>query len=240
MFRKRAYWQLLLEFGEQEFTVEQAGRILHSRTPTPLLLHRLCSDGFLERVSRGRFRVLNPFIVALREMGFDWRDKVKQKAYLPMLDFVVARLVSGLLGRLRSLIVFGSIASGRAKPESDVDLLVVSEGLPGKYSDRLRLFNSLVEGVEKVRLRLWRSEGIYPLLDPILLLPEEALISHPFYIDMWEEHIIVYDRDRFMEKKLEQVKAKLMELGARKVIAPDGSWFWLLKPSVHRGEVVSL
>jgi hypothetical protein len=236
---RRAYGTLLAAFGFHTFKARDAAALLKLEGVN-VLLHRLCEGGYLERVSRGVFRVVHPIALALEWSGYDWRERIRQREYLPLLELVVARLIEGLGGSLHSLVLFGSIAKGEARAESDLDLLIVSEDLPMRYSDRLKLFRELTRGVEGARMRLWRERGLYPLIDAILLTPEEASLSHPFYLDMMEEAVIVFDRDGFMEKKLEKLRERLKELGARRIQLLDGTWYWELKPTIKPGEVIEL
>ena len=236
---KEAYSRLLLRFGINDFRVTDASRELNIEKPY-LLVHRLCRAGYLVKVSRGVFRAVHPVVLALEWAGYRWRDRIVQKEYLPFLEILVAKLVEGFWGRLVSLIIFGSLAAGRAKAKSDVDLLIVAEGLPEKYSDRLRLWRRAVSGLEAERLRLWRERGIYPLIDPILLTPEEAGRIQPFYLDLLDTSIIVYDRGGFMQGVLERLRARVRELGSIKVELPDGSWYWVVKPDASLGEVINV
>ncbi len=234
-----AYGKILSEFWLREFNIDEAKRILKT-TNLSLLLHRMCEKGFLMRISRGVFRAIHPTILALQWAGMNWREEILQKEYHSIIEFIVARLIESFQDKLISIVLFGSIAQGRGKRESDIDLLIVIEGLPERYSDRLKLFNEAVRGIETLRLELWEKRGIYPLIDPIILTPEDASTNHPFYLDMVDGSILIFDRRRFMEKRLEELKNKLKELKARKVLLADGKWYWELKPEVKKGEVIEL
>ncbi len=236
---KRAYGALVAEFGFSEFKAKDAAIITGVSAPN-VLLHRLCERGYVERVSRGLFRAIHPLVLALEWAGYEWRSKIPQREYLPILEFVVARTIEGFGGKLRSLLLFGSVATGRAEPESDIDILIVAEGIPPSYSDRLRLFRELTKGIEAIRAELWEKRGIYPLIEAILLTPEEASVSHPFYLDMIDEAIVIFDRGGFMQRKLEELQDRLRKLGARRIRLPSGRWYWELKPEVAKGEVVEL
>jgi len=236
---RETYSRLLLRFGINDFRVTDASGELNMEKPY-LLVHRLCRAGYLVKVSRGVFRAVHPVVLALEWAGHRWRDRIVQKEYLPFLEILVAKLVEGFWGRLVSLIIFGSLAAGRARADSDVDLLIVAEGLPEKYSDRLRLWRRVVSGLEAERLRLWRERGIYPLIDPLLLTPEEAEKVQPFYLDLLDTSIIVYDRGGFMRGILEKLRARLKELGSIKVELPDGAWYWIVKPDAGVGEVIEV
>jgi hypothetical protein len=87
--------------------------------------------------------------------------------------------------------------------------------------------------------RLYR-EGYYVTVSARLKTPEEASFFHPFYLDMTEEAILLFDRDGFFRKVLERLRRRLQELGSKRVFLPDGSWYWVLKPDIKWGEVFDL
>jgi len=233
------YSRLLLRFGLGEFKASDASKVFGTANPY-LILHRLSKAGYLVKVSRGVFRLSHPIVLVLELAGYKWRDKIAQKDYLGFLELLVARVVENFWGKLISLVIFGSMAVGRARAESDVDLLVVSEELPEKYSDRLRLWRRIVASLESERLRLWREKKLYPLIDPILLTPSEAERTQLFYLDLLDNAVIVYDRDGFMCRILERLRAKLKVLGAMRVELPDKSWYWVIKPSASFGEAIEV
>ena len=235
----QAYGKILAELWLREFSTEEARKII-GEPNLSLLLHRMCEKGLLERVARGVFRAIHPTVLALEWAGMEWRSKIPQKEYRQLMEFILARLIENFQEKLVSIVLFGSIARGEGKSESDLDLLVVIKDLPERYSDRLRLFNEAVKGIEKLRLKLWEEKGLYPLIDPIILTPEDASTSHPFYLDMVDGCVLIFDRGKFMEKKLEKLRKRLKELEARKVLLADGKWYWELKPEVERGEVIEL
>ena len=233
------YSKLLLRFGLREFRASDALDIIGAENPY-LILHRLCRAGYLVRVSRGVFKASHPIVLVLERAGHKWRDKIVQKDYLGFLELLVAKIVEGFWDKLISLVIFGSVAAGRARAESDVDLLIVAEELPEGYSDRLKLWRWIVAGLESERLKLWREKRLYPLIDPVLLTPSEAERIQPFYLDLLENAIIVYDREGFMQRILEGLRTRLKELGTIKVELPDGSWYWIIKPDAGFGEAIKV
>lgn len=239
MLLEAAYGKLLLHFGLGEFRASEARGVLGDKN-VHLVLHRLQKGGYLVRVSRGVFRAVHPVLLAMEWAGYSWREKVGESEYLPFLEKIVARVVESLWEKLVSIVLFGSLASSRTRPESDIDLLIVAESLPKSYSDRLKLFREIVREVEGERIKLWREKGVYPLIDPILLTPDEARSTQPFYLDLIENSLIIYDRDGFMRKKLAELRKRLSELGSRRVTLPDGSWYWILKPDARPGEVIEI
>jgi predicted nucleotidyltransferase len=233
------YAKVLMNFGLDYFSSKEFKEVVRVDNPN-LILHRLCKIGYLTRGRRGLYRATHPLLLSLERGGYKWRDKIPQREYLPILEFVTVRLVEFFWSKLISLIVFGSVARGKAEMESDVDVLVVADGLPERYSERLVLIRKVLSGVESIRMRMWEKDGVYPLIDVIALTPQEASINHPFYLDMAGEAVVIFDRGDFMKNKLEVLERKLCEIGARKVVLPNGSWFWDLKSEISKGEVVEL
>lgn len=132
---------------------------------------------------------------------------------------------------LVSVVVFGSQARGEAKAESDVDVLVVADGLPGKRFERYGGMRALAEGV---------SEAFADSVTPILLTSQEAGQVKPYYLGMLSGHVILEDRDGFFARVLERLRCRLAELGSRRYVDEDGYEYWDLKPDWKPGDVVSL
>jgi predicted nucleotidyltransferase len=59
----------------------------------------------------------------------------------PLKDVVIA-LHEHLGASLRGVVLFGSRARGDARPESDWDLLLVADGLPGSILERSRMLRN--------------------------------------------------------------------------------------------------
>lgn len=142
---------------------------------------------------------------------------------------------------LLSVVVFGSVARGEEKPESDTDLLIVSRSFPESLSDRMdQLAKILIQLEETKQHKEMRREAINTWIQFHPLKPEEAKLHRPIYLDMVEDSIIIYDRDKFIEATLSNLKRKLKELGAKRIFLNNGSWYWDLKPSIQQGEVVEI
>ena len=238
----RIYGRVIYEFGLAEFRLKDLEKLLRdipTKTPLPLVAYRMCKAGFFEKVARGRYRAVHPLTLALSWVNLKGMKRIKQRDYVPIISLIVSRLFECLGRRLKSIVLYGSIARGKALPESDIDLLVVAEGLPSSYSERVKWLRNILRGIEEFRIELWRSKGLYPLIDIIALTPEEAKVSHPIYLDMIEDAIILFDRG-IIKEKLREVKERLRALGARRVETPSGGWYWELKPDMELGEVVEI
>ena len=140
-----------------------------------------------------------------------------------------------LLGsRLRSLVLFGSVARGQSRARSDVDLLVIAAGFPRSLVERRRAL-----------LTAWshaRARHALPAVEWNLVTktPEEAQFHSPLYLDIVEDGILLVDRGEFFQTVLDAMRARMRELGSRRVFLDDGSWYWDLKPDYRFGEVVEI
>ncbi|HIE23129.1 MAG TPA: hypothetical protein EYP68_02745 [Candidatus Korarchaeota archaeon] len=85
-----------------------------------------------------------------------------------------------------------------------------------------------------------REKGDISLIRSYNPTPEDASTNHPFYLDIAKGSVIIFDRWKFMKKRLEKLKDKLSELKARKVLLADGKWYWELKPEIKKGKVIEL
>lgn len=74
----------------------------------------------------------------------------------------------------------------------------------------------------------------------MILTKEEAQVNRFLFLDMIEEAIILHDSEGFFRKRLDMLRQRLDELGAKKVLMEDGSWYWDLKPDLRVGEVFTL
>ncbi|MCD6444874.1 nucleotidyltransferase domain-containing protein [Candidatus Bathyarchaeota archaeon] len=151
----------------------------------------------------------------------------------------LVKLLQARLGdRLISIVVYGSVARGTARKDSDIDLLVVAEGLPKSRMKRQQIFLEVEEGLNSVVEELW-SKGVHVDFSPIMLTPEEASKIRSIYLDMVEDAVVLYDKDMFFETILERLRKRLKELGAKRIWVGD-KWYWMLKPDIRFGEVVEI
>jgi len=150
--------------------------------------------------------------------------------YREALSEFLAFLKDKLRGNLISVVVFGSVARGTFKEHSDVDLLVVSRNFPKKLVDRIDLF---VDKTFEISMKYGINISIIPLKI------DEAQNTQPIYLDMTYEGIILYDKNNFIEKKLNDLREKLNKMGAKRVPYKRG-YFWKLKKKIEVGEVIKI
>ena len=147
------------------------------------------------------------------------------------LDEYVRHLRTRFGPALVTVVLFGSRARGEARPESDLDVLVIAEGLPQGRFDRYVPFQRAARDV---------SESFSAALSLILQTPAEAGRVKPYYLGMLSGHVLLFDREGFFAGVLERLQRRLAELGARRYVDEDGYEYWDLKPDWTPGDVITL
>jgi len=140
--------------------------------------------------------------------------------------------------RLVSVVLFGSAARETQRFDSDIDLLIIAEGLPKGRMKRVREFYAVEERLEPF-VRSLRNEGIDTSLSPIIKSPEEAEAGCPLFFDMVEDACILYDKYGFFSRRLDRLRRRLKELGSIRVWRGN-AWYWILKPDYKPGDVIEL
>lgn len=94
-------------------------------------------------------------------------------------------------GRLCSVVFFGSYGRGTARPDSDVDFLLIVKDLPFGRMPRVNEFLP----VEKEILSTLGSQKYPILLSPLFKTPDELKQKSPILLDMTEDAKITFDPD---------------------------------------------
>lgn len=140
--------------------------------------------------------------------------------------------------RLISFVLFGSVGRGVPNNESDVDVLIVANPLPDGRIKRIKEFMNVEKKLDNYFKEL-RENGIYTFISPVIKTPAELEYGSPLMLDMVYDSKILYDREDFFKKRLERLKLRLQQLGAKRIYA-KGGWFWVLKPDIKPGEIFEL
>jgi uncharacterized protein len=125
----------------------------------------------------------------------------------------------GLFGeRLVALALFGSRARGDARPDSDIDLMLIAEGLPGGPFERTRLVRA--PGLEE-------SD---PSVSVRALSPSEYERDiAPIDLDIALDASVLYDRDGYLAQRLDLIRQRIEQAGLKR--APDLTWSWRRWPT---------
>ncbi|HAZ31820.1 MAG TPA: hypothetical protein DCY61_03865 [Dehalococcoidia bacterium] len=161
-----------------------------------------------------------------------------KEPYKTLIEKLVEALKRKYGNRFISLIIFGSVARGEMRKDSDIDLLLIIDSIPKGRLERQKDFIEVEKDMEDYLNALF-DEGYFVDFSPIIKTPEEAMRISPLYLDMVEDAIIAYDTDDFFKNILENVRNKLKELGSKR-ISMGKKWYWILKPDYRFGEVIRI
>lgn len=161
-----------------------------------------------------------------------------KEPYATLLNNMLEIMKEEFKDDLISVVVYGSVARGDNRNDSDVDLLIIIKNLPkDSMLKRIRLFETKVE--DKLNLDEYWKMGYYISLSPVLKTPEEAEKFSPPYLDMVYDAVILYDSNHFFTRILQKLRDRLKELGAERV-RMGKKWYWVLKKDSRFGETVEL
>jgi len=235
-----AYSKLFNEFGVELFTFKEAMSFLgFDENKLAVVFSKLHSRRILLifDVCRPRlYRLLDPEnFVLLASENIRNLDRVGQERYVKLLCDSFRALSKTF--DLSSFAVYGSVAKGTAKKQSDVDVLLVSNNFSGSLGSRIDKLYKVEAGLRD-ELGWLRNQGIYASLSFYPLREEEAKRMPLLFLDLTEEALLLYDKEHFLEGILTDLKTKLLRLGGRKVTVDKERWYWDLKPGYKFGEEI--
>ncbi len=127
----------------------------------------------------------------------------------------VERCKEKFKGNLISVVLFGSVAKGSAERYSDIDLLVVINGLPH--------FNKRIPLISEICYKMLIKHKVS--ISPILLTPEEfdknVTACFPLFLGVITGYKAVFDKTGFSNRLLTGFSDTLNKGGA---IFKDGVW----------------
>ena len=141
--------------------------------------------------------------------------------------------------RLITLAVFGSVGRSTPRPDSDIDLLIVAEDLPGGRMKRVAEFAEVEQKLTPLLNKMREQHGIDTSLSPVFKKRSEVLQGSLLFLDMVDDARLLYDRDHFFSRYLAALRKKLELMGGRKV-PYRGAWYWILKEEYTIGEEFEL
>jgi len=163
---------------------------------------------------------------------------VLRERFQTILDAVVAASLAVYGERLLSIAVFGSVARGTMRPDSDIDVLLVLEHLPNGRMPRVQEFEAVDRRLAPL-LTESAQRGVHTTLSPVFKSPRELEYGSLLFLDMTDAVLILHDPRGILGEYLDRLSARLQALGARR-IPKGGGYYWLLKPDLEPGEDFTL
>ncbi len=242
----RSYAKLYSCFELDLFDFKQVrGALGLNEQKARLVLSRLKRAGYLTLFSKaGRkriYRLLDPSL-AVYAVGSDIEGYTElQGSYVRLLLLFVRKILERYGGKVFSIVLYGSVARRRAEKNSDIDLLLIIDGLPLSYSKRIEDLVSLeFDRSIRYELEFLRKQGYSIDLTYIPITPDEARSFRLLFLDVLMDGVRLFDRNSFFEKLSNQFIGRLSSLGAKKVKVGEGRWYWILKPDIKFGEMIQI
>lgn len=161
-----------------------------------------------------------------------------QQAWLELAHAVAENALKSYGARLLTFAVFGSVARGAARADSDLDCLLVVDPLPDGRGARLREFE-VVDRLSETAVQDAWSKGISADISPIFKTPEEMNYGSPLMLDMTEHLLFLFDRDSTTRDLIDDFRHRLDKAGAVKV-RQGLQWYWDLKPDFKPGDTIKI
>ena len=237
----KVYGTLYDKFSTDLFTFEELRRTTGLGLDSTLKCASLLRGrGYMVIFSRSgrtrRYRLLSPDQALFAHLQMKNLGVVRQQRYIHLLVDVCMQLRRSSLGLL-GVWLFGSVARGDARPNSDLDLLVAASGLKGSRSRMADVAMSPVNvGSEKTfffRNGFVTDVSLYPMTE------EELGRFYPIMLDVLDQGVIIYERGEILSRAARSMKDWLSSMRVRRVTLKSG-WMWLLPPDLKVGEPVGV
>ena len=236
------YAKLYVQFNLELFTFQQARKALSIDERRLLVafskLHAKRVLTVFKRSSPRLYRLIDPecFILIASETIKNL-DRIPQERYLNLICKCFKEVYKTF--KLESFAIYGSVARGAARENSDVDILLISNSFQGTIASRIDELCKL-EVAFRDELNWLSDHGVNTRLSYLPLRKEEAEKTPLLFLDLTEDAILLFDRNSFLESLLLKFKAKLVEKGAKRVFIDGEKWYWDLKPDYKFGDIVEI
>ena len=150
-------------------------------------------------------------------------ENVLKIEYIQSISHQITERVRNLSGiKIISLAIFGSVARRENGADSDIDLLVVAEGIAKKRIERI-----------PDMIRIKRELDLESPLDILLVSKDECQSNfrnhNPLYLDIAFDAEIVYDNTDFLENLMGETRKYVDSHGIRRGVS---SWSFPVKDRI--------
>jgi len=240
----RLYSRLYREFGLEAFKAKDVAAIV-GKTAAKVAIYRLRKAGclFVHGALTGRrrlYRLQDPeAYIYVISGSIKNLDKVPQQRYCRLLGLFCSEILRRKIA-IKSVVLFGSVARGDARDDSDTDLLIITD----KEADLSKIFNTLIdiESSGKVLEELlWLEDhGVSTHLSFQLMSAERLRRFPPLLLDILMDGIILIDLEKTYKSISRELKHRLRMADAKRIRLADNEWCWILKKDMRFGEVIAI
>lgn len=160
------------------------------------------------------------------------------QCYEAIVDALLDAALQAYGERLLALVLFGSVARGTHRPDSDIDLLLVAQPLPENRRERIIEFEQVENSLKPLFKEAARA-GAHPELSPLIRTPAELELGSFAFLDIPAEGRFLFDPQGVARNYFTRLADRLRLQGAEKRFI-NGSPYWLLKPSARPGEPIPI
>ncbi|MDE0298831.1 MAG: nucleotidyltransferase domain-containing protein [Candidatus Poribacteria bacterium] len=139
--------------------------------------------------------------------------------------------------KILAVALFGSVARGQARLDSDIDLLVVHKEVD--FNPVHRSVDIALALKEEDEYKHLAGQGLNPQPVCVFMTKTELWDRPHILLDILVEGILLFDVG-VLQSRLSALKERLNALGSKRVALPDGTWYWDLKPDWKPGEIIEL
>lgn len=161
-------------------------------------------------------------------MSYPNYSRIKHPMYKKWLEDYVSNLLEKLGERVVAILVFGSVAAGKARfdeeHQSDIDILAVIKELPTDYFERI-MYKTEIQGMTGLGV-----ESIWYTPEEMIKVAER---KPPYILDALIHGIIIYDTEKFLENVSNKLKEELKRKG---VIETETAWKWPTRKAIEEIE----
>ncbi len=107
--------------------------------------------------------------------------------------------------KVMGIMLFGSVARGLYRKDSDIDVLIVIRGSAISCIDEIE---ESIDGVEELRAPLVKM-GFYLRIRPLILSLEDLKIFRPIYLSIVDEGVILFERRDALTNFMTDIKRNI-------------------------------
>ncbi|MHA2202940.1 MAG: nucleotidyltransferase domain-containing protein, partial [Candidatus Hodarchaeales archaeon] len=156
-------------------------------------------------------------------------ERISRRKIHPFLQIHVTQLKNYYSERLKGIVLFGSSATMRWRPESDIDLFIVAQEWTIPTRER---------AVELYRIRLATLNLLEEVIDiPVSYYPldvTEIERFHAIYPDIQQHGIILWQEKDYIDRLFDTIREELKQEEKIHITTSSGESLWIAQKKVEK------